>query len=86
MSDQTVISYDPKLEVNLPHIIKLEGINTFLKLRSIPAVMRIHKVKEQYNPHEFFYSELLLYRPWRKEEDPISSFDSILSIIAPQKQ
>ena len=39
-----------------------------MKLREKPLVLRIYKYNKQNNPHEFFYSELLLYRPWRNEE------------------
>ena len=39
-----------------------------MKLREKPLVLRIHKYNKTNNPHEFFYSELLLYKPWRNEE------------------
>ena len=40
-----------------------------MRLRKIPAVLRIHKLKEDKNPHEYFYSQLLLYRPWQSEKE-----------------
>ena len=69
LSDQTVVSHNKKLQVKLPIFIKLKEQEYYMKLRGTPSVMRIHKVKEEYNPHEFFYSELLLYRPWRDEKE-----------------
>ena len=29
----------------------------------------MHKFKERLNPHEYFYSEILLFRPWFDESE-----------------
>ena len=69
MSDQTVVSHDTKLEVPLPVLIKLKDKRNFMKLRKTRAVMRIHKVKESLDQHQFFYSQLLLFKPWTNESE-----------------
>ena len=38
-----------------------------MKLRR-PLVIRFHKYKQKENPHEFYYSELQKYLPFREEE------------------
>ena len=38
-----------------------------MTLRIKPLVIRIHKFKEQHESHEYYYSEMLLYLPWRQE-------------------
>jgi ATP-dependent DNA helicase PIF1 len=55
--------------ISLPIYIKLDNNYGYMKLRSTAAVLRIHKFKEQNDPHQFIYSELLLYHPWRAEND-----------------
>ena len=40
-----------------------------MRRRSFEAVIRRHKFKQELNPHEFFYSELLLFRPWFSETE-----------------
>ena len=40
-----------------------------MSLRQNYAVLREHKFSETNEPHEFMFSQLLLYRPWRKEEE-----------------
>ena len=53
-----------------------------MKLRSFPLVLRMHKFKESKNPHEFFYSELLLYKHWRSEDElREDSFDECLKLF-----
>ena len=56
-------------ETILPKLIRLKKNLGPMRLRKIPAVLRIHKLKEDKNPHEFYYSQLLLYRPWREETE-----------------
>ena len=53
----------------LPRKIELKDNLGFMRLRSFPCVLRMHKFKESHDPHQFFYSELLLYKHWRNEED-----------------
>ena len=58
----------------LPKLIKLTsthpGEPKYMKLRTHPAALRYHKYRK--DNHEYFYSELLLYRPFTKENNPIS--------------
>ena len=55
----------------LPKYIKindvLPGEPRFMKLRK-PCVARLHKYNKIKNPHEFYYSELQLYKPFHCEE------------------
>ena len=67
--DQVITSWNPQFEVPLPTHIQLGGNLGYMKLRGVPAVLRLHKFREDKNPHEYFFSELLLYRPWRNEEE-----------------
>ena len=53
-------------ELIMPEFIMLKN-GKIMRRRSFPAVIRMHKFKEEINPHEYFYSELLLYRPWVDE-------------------
>ena len=51
-----------------------------MKLREKPLVLRFYKYKQNDNPHEFFYSELLLYRHWRNEEKELHLEDLSLCV------
>ena len=68
-SSQVIKSWNPQYEINLPTHICLSKNLGYMRLRSIPAVLRLHKFREDKNPHEYFFSELLLYRPWRNEAE-----------------
>ncbi len=46
---------------------EVEGKNCIMTLRTKPLVIRIHKFKEHQDSHEYYYSEMLLYLPWRRE-------------------
>ena len=62
--------------------ITLQNDLGVMKLRSFPLVLRMHKFKESKNPHEFFYSELLLYKHWRSEDElREDSFDECLKLF-----
>ena len=57
----------------LPKYISVEnpqpGEPKFLRLRSVPAVVRMHKFSRSEEHHEYIYSELLLYRPFITEDE-----------------
>ena len=56
-------------ELNLPKFIILENEKaTSMKLRTVPKVLRIHKSSKK-GGFEDIYAELLLFYPWRKEEN-----------------
>ena len=64
LSDRKIVSWNETLEIYLPFHIKLSTKSPcYMKLRSYPSVLRIHKHKFSIAPHDFFYSELLLYMP-----------------------
>ena len=71
MSEMTIKSWNPKHETPLRQYIKLGNNLGYMKLRSIESVIREHKVREDKNPHEYYYSKLLMYHPWRKEKDEL---------------
>ena len=61
---KTLFHWNEDNEVELPNHIKLLNNLGMMKLRTFPSVLREHKYKQDSQPHEYFYSELLLYRPW----------------------
>ena len=59
--------------IKLPRFIPLVGKSKlsehpWVKLRS-PRVVRFHKFKQKTNPHEFYYSEMQKYLPFKKEKE-----------------
>ena len=65
----TVVTGDePGAEILLPHFFELHN-NNVMKLRKFDAVIRRHKFRPEKGEHEFFFSELLLFYPWRIEAD-----------------
>ena len=62
--------YDLKM---LPSTIKINncypGEISIWEKRSFPKAVRIHKKKEDIDPHRYFLSELMLYRGFTNEED-----------------
>ena len=66
----TIVSWLDELQVPLPKYIKLADTSLgYMKLRGHPAVLRFHKFSSDTNPHEYLFSELLLYHHWRHEEE-----------------
>ena len=54
-------------DLAMPCYIILEN-GKIMRLRNHAAVLRRHKFKEK-DPHEFFYSESMLFSPWYSEEE-----------------
>ena len=54
----------------LPDFIELLN-NKLMRLRKFDAVIRRHKFKAEKDEHQFFYSELLLFYPWRDEVEEL---------------
>ena len=53
----------------LPHYVELRDKKLgFLRLRTFPSVLRIHSSNKK-DGHEKYYSELLLFVPWRDERE-----------------
>ena len=65
----------------LPNYLKLRdvypGEPPFMKKRRFPAVLRFHKFKIDTHPQEYFFSEALLYRPFKKEEDILDDLETM---------
>ena len=55
-------------ETRLPNYIRLSNGLHYMRLRTYPAVARIHSSKKK-DGHEQYYSELVLFSPWRDEEE-----------------
>ena len=67
--EMNIVSWTEQQKKPLPKIIQLKNGLGYMKLRSFSrAILRRHKMKFETNPHEFYYSQLLLFRPWRIEE------------------
>lgn len=59
---------EPRDEIFLPQFFELHN-NNVMKLRQFDAVIRRHKFRPEKGEHEFFFSELLLFYPWRIEDE-----------------
>lgn len=68
-SNQSIFGHADK---KLPRYIKLDGLG-FMRLRSFPAVLRIHSSKKK-EDYEKYYSELLLFCPWTSKESETEKF------------
>ena len=66
---QHIVTWNPQQEAQLPNLIRLSQGNISMRLRVDRAILRMHKFREEKDPHEYAYSELLLYRPWRNEDE-----------------
>ena len=71
--DMNIVSYNPEEEKPLPLNIKLDNDLGYMRLRERggQSVLRRHKLKEDKSPHEYYYSQLVLFWPWRKEEEEL---------------
>ena len=59
-----------KNAVKLPLVIHLKDSSLgSMQLRQFSAVLKFHKFREDEEAHEFFYSELMLYKHWRSEDE-----------------
>ena len=73
-------------DVFLPNYIKLSD-ETYMKIRSYPAVLRKHKFRMDTQYHEFLFSDLLLYTPWRKESSLYyHNFDKCLKLYESKRE
>ena len=68
-----IISHIAEERKALPHLIRLDGESlpgesNFMKLRR-PIALRYHKFKPTTEPHEFYFSELELFHPFRKDSE-----------------
>ena len=65
----------------LPDYLKLgdvyPGEPPLMKRRRFPAVLRFHKFKIDTHPKEYFFSEALLYKPFKKEQDILDDIENV---------
>ena len=68
-----IITEDDGLGPEIPKYTKLKSTlpreNPIQYKRSFPAALRFHKVNRDNQPHKFFLSELMLYIPFRDEDE-----------------
>ena len=69
----------------LPEIIQLKSTMPkeppFMHRRKFPAALRFHKVNKDNNPYKFFLSELMMYIPFRDENEFKYKDDKEIEII-----
>ena len=70
LSEQTVLN----TQIFLSNVIKLKEMESLMKLRRFPLVLRIHSSKRK-EGHEEHYSELVLFVPWRDERKEFCRWD-----------
>ena len=64
-----IIHWAPSVDKKLPKYIKIHVTEQkYMRLRSYPAILRRHHYNTS-NPHEYMYSELLLFYPWQNERE-----------------
>ena len=73
INDNFIISPNIHERISLPTLVELDGDDLpgepkYLKLRK-PIALRYHKYKETTEPHEFFFSEMELYSPFRVDSE-----------------
>ena len=72
IDDDFIIAFDPKNRLSIPKCFSLEeesqGQIENMKLRK-PLVLRFHKFKESSEPHDFYYSEQLLFYPHTSNDE-----------------
>ena len=64
----TVVTGKEGEDILLPDFMLLHN-NKIMRLRKFDSVIRRYKFKQEKDAHEFFYSELLLFFPWREERE-----------------
>ena len=47
----------------------------YMRLRTSPYAVRLNLSSKHTTPHEYLYSELFLYKPFRCEEEELFAFD-----------
>ena len=64
-----IVSFDSNKERPLPLYIKLGDDLGYMRLRERggQSVLRRYKIREDKSPHEYYYSQLLLFHPWKNE-------------------
>ena len=65
---------EEKLEA-LPKTIQLKTTKQKLKRRVKPAIIRTHQYSQLQQEEEFYHSKLLLYLPWRNEDNDLKGED-----------
>ena len=65
----------------LPEYLQLSdvfpGEPPFMKKRKFPAVLRFHKYKMDTHPKEYFFSQALLYKPFKNEMEILEDIETL---------
>ena len=74
--DMKIVSYNPNNEMPLPLYIKLSDDLGYMRLRDRAgqSVLRRYKIPEK-KTHEYYYSMLQLFYPWRNESEDLCQFN-----------
>ena len=81
---QVIITSDNKQPRKLPKgtYIKLANDMGYMRLRNIPAVLRMHNYSRE-DAQKEMYSEILFYRPFRSEEElPSNDFEKCIELFS----
>ena len=81
--DQKIIALNSEHEDYLPSFIKLSNNKGYMRLRKLQKILRYHKFREDEDAHEYYYSELVLYKTWRSENEDLGkkSLDECLNLV-----
>ena len=82
LSSQEIICPHQAKPKKMPIVIQLKDpLLGCMNLREFEAVLKFHKFREDVDPLGFFYSELLLYKHWRSEDElRDDDFDACLAL------
>ena len=65
-----IVYWSADVDKHLPkYIIINVHEQRYMRLRTYPAILRRHHYNETANPHEFMYSELVLFCAWKNENE-----------------
>ena len=72
--EMKIVAVDSDDENPLPKFIKLDNNLGYMKLRQQRSVLRRRKIRDE-DVHEYYYSQLQLFLPWRDEVKDLHRWD-----------
>ena len=93
ISEELITKHSGKaghVKLELPKFIKLTNVKpgepAYMKLRS-PYVIRFHKVNRSKKPHDYIFSELQKYKPFKSEAELFpDDYDACLALYIAEKE
>ena len=72
----TIVSADKSsASTKLPNLIQVKMLHMpYYRCRKQPYILHTHKFTEDIEPHEYYYSELFLFTPWRGEDELFDNY------------